>query len=146
MPELECGFGSAELLFTFGPTTYVAIGFDPDRDRDAGIPTPPGDRHAALVDTGAVESCIDEQLAERLGLPAIDRRTIAGVSGPMDATFYAAQISFPELGSTLHGVFSGVRLTESGQPHLALLGRDLLRHFTMAYDGRTGRVTLSDDE
>ena len=146
MPELECGFDSGELLFTFGPTTYVAIGFDPNWDHGVGIATPPNDQHAALVDTGAVESCIDERLAERLGLPAIDRRTIAGVSGPMDATFYAAQISFPDLGSTLHGVFSGVRLAEGGQPHLALLGRDLLRHFAMAYDGRTGRVTLSDEE
>ena len=63
----------------------------------------------------------------------------------MEATRYAAQIHFPELGSTLNGSFSGVLLADSGQPHIALLGRDLLRHFSMAYDGRTGRVTLSDD-
>lgn len=146
MPELECGFTPGEILFAVGPTTYALIGLDPGWRDDMGAPTVPNDQHAALVDTGAQESCIDDSLAQRLGLPAVDRQTIAGVSGPMEATLYAAQIRFPGLGITLHGVLSGVRLAEGGQPHVALLGRDLLRHFTMAYDGRTGRVTLSDDE
>ena len=146
MPELECGFSSGELLFTFGPTTYIAIGFDPEWAQGDGTPRLPSDRQAALIDTGAAESCIDESLAGLLGLPAIDRLTISGVSGPMDTTRYAAQMRFPDLGITLHGVFSSVRLAEGGHPHVALLGRDLLRHFTMVYDGRTGGVTLSDDE
>ena len=146
MPELECGFTSGDVLFAVGPTTYVLVGFDPEwLGADTGTPAIPDGQHAALIDTGAIESCIDDSLAQRLGLPAIDRETIAGVSGPMEATRCAAQLHFPELSSTLHGIFSGVRLAEGGQPHVVLLGRDLLQHFTMTYDGRTGRVTLNDD-
>ena len=145
MSALECGFISEHFLFRFGPTTYVAIGFDPDWDPGVGAPSLPLDPHLALVDTGAVESCIDVGLAERLGLPELDRRTITSVSGPVETTRYAVQIGLPELGWTLHGAFCGVRLAEHEQPHVVLLGRDLLRHFTMVYDGRTGQVTLSND-
>ena len=144
MSAIECGFVSEHFLFRFGPTTYVAIGFDPNWDTGAGAPSLPLDPHLALVDTGAVESCIDEGLAERLELPALDRRTVTTVSGPLETTLYAVQVSLPGLGCTLHGAFFGVRL--AGQPHVVLLGRDLLRYFTMVYDGRTGRVTLSNDE
>ncbi len=145
MPALECGFESGDLLLEFGPTAYIAIGFDPGWTGSAGLPRLPGDQHAALIDTGAAGSCIDERLAQRLGLPEVDRLTISGVSGPTDAARYAAQMRVPELGITLHGVFSGVRLAEGGHPYVALLGRDLLQHFTMTYMGSTGRVVLSDE-
>ena len=56
-----------------------------------------------------------------------------------------AQIYVPDLDFTVYGRFRGVRLSDGGQPHSALIGRTFLRHFTMFYDGRTGAVTISND-
>ena len=97
----------------------------------------------ALVDTGAGVSCIDDQLAVRLGLPAIDKRDIAGIGGRQTATIYLAQVHVPALTYTIYGAFAGVDLVGGGQVHQALLGRSFLRRFTMTYDGPTGGVTIT---
>jgi hypothetical protein len=89
MPEIKCGFDSgpqgsgSDLLVQLGPTLFVDIGFDPDYKPGAPAELPvPGVRDIrALVDTGATESCIDNQLAGSLKLPVVDRRPIAGVHG-----------------------------------------------------------------
>lgn len=98
----------------------------------------------ALVDTGATLSCIDSSLAGRLRLPVVDRKPVIGVHGPVETDFYAAQIYIPALNWVTHGVFAGLPLTSSGQLHYALIGRSFLRNFTMTYEGRTGRVTISN--
>jgi hypothetical protein len=41
------------------------------------------------------------------------------------------------------GEFAGVQLAAGGQRHQALVGRTFLQRFTMAYDGRTGEVTIA---
>ena len=63
----------------------------------------------------------------------------------MQVNYYFGQIHVPALGFTVHGRFAGVNLAAGGQPHLAILGRDFLRYFTMNYHGRTGDVTISND-
>lgn len=62
------------------------------------------------------------------------------------ADFYLAQIYITTLGVTVYGRFAGVHLVAGGQPHVALLGRTFLQHFTMTYEGRTGQVTISNDD
>ena len=83
MPTTKCGFNSilggatgAKLLTFYGPTLLVNIGFDPDyNDRPTDPPPQPGITDVrALVDTGALESCIDSVLAAQLNLPIFDRR------------------------------------------------------------------------
>ena len=49
-----------------------------------------------------------------------------------------------ELDSTIDGPFDSVNLAGSGQPHYALIGGTFLRHFDMAYEGRTGSVIISN--
>ena len=85
MAEVRCGFDNApnvlgrDLLIQFGPTLLVDVGFDPDYSPDSGKPPIAGMKGIhALVDTGATESCIDNQLAQSLNLPVVDRRPIAG--------------------------------------------------------------------
>jgi hypothetical protein len=81
MAETKCGFVDAsgisgrEFLQVHGPTLLVDIGFDTayDCNNRIGIPTLAATKLWALVDTGATESCIDNDLAEKLGLPTIDR-------------------------------------------------------------------------
>ena len=145
MAAVDSGFDNPADLYQAGPTLHVLIGYDHHFRSGGPDPDLPGELHPALVDTGATHSCIDIGLAERLGLPVVDRQVIAGIGGRMEAPVYAAQIRVPGLDSTVHGAFDGVRLAESGQPHVALIGRSFLLHFTMTYEGRTGRVVISDD-
>ena len=152
MPDLECGFSGidrhpADALVYYGPTTYVDIGFD--FAWYLGSPTPPVagiQQVAALVDTGAIESCIDSQLARQLNLPVADSQKISGAGGVHETNMYLAQIYFPQLPFTLYGEFAGVELVAGGQQHQALIGRTFLRKFCMVYDGTTGRVTISPSQ
>jgi predicted aspartyl protease len=99
----------------------------------------------ALVDTGALESCIDSSLAMRLNLPVVDRRNISGAHGAKEVNVHLAHIHIPSLLFTIYGPFCAVDLTAGGQQHHALIGRTFLQNFTMVYEGRTGNVTLSND-
>ena len=150
MPETLCGFNDipggaagAELLTMYGPTLYVDIGFD-SSFKTGQIPVPGMKNLAALVDTGAGESCIDSMLASQLNLPIIDRVTISGANGKSEVNMHLAQIRIPNLDFTIYGAFAGVHLLAGGQQHLALIGRTFLRHYTMTYNGRTGTVLISN--
>lgn len=150
MPGVDCGFadrpgqsGRATLV-RFGPSLPVEIGFDPSYRPNAGVrPNLPQDQLPALVDTGALQSCIDSALAISLNLPIVDRQTVAGVHGSGDVNMHLAQIYLPALNFAVYGTFAGVHLIAGGQPHYALIGRTFLQNFTMVYEGKTGAVTLS---
>src|SRR5258708_27148621 len=112
MAEAKCGLGDDGqikahlLLIVLGPTIFVDIGFDPAFPPKVGPPGVPKSGIQgvwALVDTGATESCIDDQLAVQLALPLVDRRPIAGVGGKMQANIYLAQIHVPSLPWTIYG-------------------------------------------
>ena len=150
MPTVECGFTGGSIvsaqraLVVHGPTLAVQIGFDPASRPDSGIPDLSVDPLPALVDTGAMESCIDSTLAVELKLPVIDRQVVAGVHGEDEVNMHLAQIHVPALKVTVTGSFAGVHLTAGGQPHYALIGRTFLQHFKMTYAGTTGAVSLSN--
>ena len=146
MPATNCGFSNPYELTLRGPTISVEIGIDPDFRPGPGLrPALPPSPLPALVDTGALESCIDDELATSLNLPVVSRRQVSGVGGTLDVNEYMAQIYVPELNFTILGPFAGVQLTAGGQRHYALIGRTFLRHFNMAYEGRTGSVIISND-
>ncbi len=153
MPSTECGFidvpggaAGAELLAYYGPTLKVDIGFDATfipTNFPLSVPAPGVKGIHALVDTGASESCIDSMLASQLNLPIVDRRMVSGVHGSIEINMHLAQVHVPSLGFTIWGSFAGVNMQAGGQLHLALIGRTFLRGYTMMYDGRTGKVTIS---
>ena len=100
-----------------------------------------------MIDTGAGESCIDNDLALQLHLPVVDRVPISGVHGLSTANRYLAQIIVPSLVNfTIIGSFTGANLTAGGQRHHALIGRTFLRHFRLVYDGTSGQVSLEKPE
>jgi predicted aspartyl protease len=145
MAETNCGFGDGDTLRAIGPCIAVRIGFD--REYVSGAtphPNIPPSMWTALIDTGATGSCIDDAVARALRLPIADREEWSGIGGPTPVNIYLAQMEFPSLGGFLYGRFAGVHLSASNQPHRALVGRDFLRNFRMAYDGRSGDVILSD--
>lgn len=153
MPTTKCGFDDVpgmpgrEALVGTGPTLFVNIGFDPTYDPaiPAKLPVLPPEVLWALVDTGAAESCIDGDLAMRLNLPVIDRRSLSGAHGAKEVNVHLAHVHVPSLLFTIYGPFCAVDLAAGGQRHLALIGRTFLKNFTMVYEGRTGTVTLSND-
>ena len=135
------GYSGKDALIVYGPTLYVQVGFDPAYR--SGIPELPAENHPALVDTGALASCIDSRLAEELQLPTIDRQSVSGVHGSSQVNIHLAQIYIPNLTFTIYGQFAGVHLQAGGQLHKALIGRTFLEKFSMDYDGSTGSVILS---
>ncbi len=116
MPIVECGFpsglsapGSSALsgkdaLALQGPTILVDIGFDPVIF-GAQLPAVPGATSIpvavpsvqvpALIDTGASESCIDEQLAQQLQLPLINTTVRSGIGGSVTLNMHLAHITMP---------------------------------------------------
>ena len=87
-----------------GPTLPVEIGFDPSFRAVAGPrPSLPPHRFPALVDTGAIESCIDSALASTLNLPIVDRQPVAGAHGSGEVNRHLAQTYVPGIG--LYGLW-----------------------------------------
>jgi len=123
----------------------VDLGFDPGYapEEPNARPVAQLDGSHALVDTGASISCIDNQVAISLKLPIIDRQRVSGTAGAHEVNMYLAQVFVPELRTTFYGSFAGVDLAAGGQAHVVLLGRDMLQHVRLIYDGITGRVTIS---
>ena len=125
MPEVECGWSDipngasgASLLQTAGPTLRVDVGFDQRFTANPANPPNLGLRGvAALIDTGASESCIDSSLAIQLNLPIIDRRTFSGAHGASELNIYLAHVWIPSLKFLQSGAFAGVHLISGGQPH-----------------------------
>lgn len=142
-----------DLLVMKGPTVGVEIGFnqaffhaDPAVVQEAIASVhaqPPAQLLDALIDTGATESCIDEDLAKELQLPLIDRAKGSGIGGTEDFSIYLGYIRIAALGFVQFGRFMGVKLRAGQQPHQALLGRSMLKDMLLVYDGRDGSVRLA---
>lgn len=152
MSKISAGFSDQpelsgrDALVRYGPTILVEIGFDADfEDSELERPDIPDDLFPALVDTGASENCIDVDLARTLGLPVGDQYDVAGITGVSSFDYFLAQMYVPGLNRTIYGQFAGVRLQAGGQSQYAIIGRDFLQSYLMAYDGRSGSVTISAD-
>ena len=169
MPIANCGFppivgvvpGSnppklirgRDALIRKGPTISVEIGFHADLfDADpAKVQQATETLHAqpaqqlveALIDTGAYDSCLDEELAQQLKLPLIDQQNGSGIGGTEKFNVYLGHIRIATLGFIQYGRFMGVKLKAGKQPHQALLGRTVLRGMILVYDGATGSVRLA---
>ncbi len=132
MPLADAGFSNQKtghpdggLLVAYGPTLSVTVSHFVQDTETGETPT---QSVAALVDTGASESCIDYKLAEELGLPVIDEMEMSGVGGIKKHNVYLASVHIPELEFGQYGRFAGVDLPDGGQHHQALLGRTFLRN------------------
>jgi predicted aspartyl protease len=140
--HLPSGLPNKQLLAQFGPTIHVIVGHYAPPGATTAAPAQT-EGIMALVDTGACESCIDNALAIRLGLPVIDTMQISGSNGIATHDVYLAQLNNVGLEFSQYGRFAGVHLTTGGQVHGVLLGRTFLDNVIMIYDGVRGQVTLS---
>ncbi len=97
----------------------------------------------ALIDTGASDTCIDEQAARGLGLPVVDQVTMASASHSSTArNVYPITIEITGLPFPLNAPRAiGAELAPQGL--ILLIGRDALQFCTLFYNGLTGEITLS---
>lgn len=97
----------------------------------------------ALIDTGASDTCIDEQTAHDLGLPVVDQVNMASASHPASPrNVYPITIEITGLPFPLNAPRAiGAELIPQGL--LLLIGRDALQFCTVFYNGTTGEITLS---
>ena len=98
---------------------------------------------AALLDTGASNTCIDITIAQKLGLQIVNRIKMRTPSDDdCEQDVYAAKLAFP--GTTLPPLpllnVAGAKLANQGLA--ALIGRDFLLGKTLHYDGHLSIVKL----
>jgi predicted aspartyl protease len=103
--------------------------------------TAPTRNGLALIDTGASNTCIDEQSAQEMGLPVIDVGNMQSASHECHpCNIYPVQIITPVV--TLNSQRTlGASLASQGL--LVLLGRDVLQACNLFYNGPVGQFTLS---
>jgi hypothetical protein len=153
MPILDCAPAAPEAsadLADLGPTIRVEVGYDVDGIYAAPAAGSPSERADAtiqiadaLIDTGSAVNCIDEDLAQQLELPLVDRVVGAGASGAATFNLYLCSVRIAELGYVKYEQFMGVYLKDAGQPHAVVLGRTLLQDMLFVYDGKRGIARLA---
>jgi hypothetical protein len=105
-------------------------------------PVPTAISGLALVDTGASICAVDESAAIRLGLQPVGQSRVSGVGGTQMRNVYVGKIMFP--GTPIppqQWTLSGAELKD--QNLLLLIGRDILRHCVLIYNGPQGCYTLA---
>lgn len=118
---------------------------DPNLSGDLGIGVPRPKSGWAIVDTGASCSCCTVQVAEALNLLQVDALEFRGVQSGHDRERPDRQFARVRFGvlevSAANKRFS-VRFAEvqrlgehAGEPIIALIGRDVLRHANLTWKG-----------
>jgi len=133
------------VLRTRGPAVEIAVAVSSELEQslsDANQPVRAAITGLALIDTGAVATCVDETVAQQLGVAPIDVVRISSAShAQADKSVYPVRLRL--LGTTIEVAASraiGVPLQPQG--FIALLGRDFLERFVLIYNGPAGEMTL----
>lgn len=124
-----------------------------DAHRDAlvqaGRPIPAPVRCRFLVDTGADGTVVKHEFAEKAGLKLIsDNMPLHGVGIDTTGKAYLGRIAFAvesKIASAKHSMYvdtqiMGAKLESDSID--GLIGRDVLQHFQLIYDGKTGSVRM----
>lgn len=129
-----------------GPVLQVSVGLSESvaqqlLERGETLPEPVSGM--ALIDTGATITCIDDALAQQIGLPVIDQGRISSASHEETVVnIYPALIEFVGVPIRVNAErAAGVALATQGLA--VLIGRDILQHMTLFYNGITGEITIS---
>jgi hypothetical protein len=115
-----------------------------------GTPVPSPVTGVALIDTGASISGIDTSVIQHLQVQPVGQVTIGGVTGSKLRSKYPAQFSFPgtslpslNFGELVESEVSNLSIPGASGPLIALIGRDILHHFVLIYNGPAGTFTLA---
>jgi hypothetical protein len=131
-----------------GPIIQVLISHTPEELAEAkalGFEFPPSAPFNALIDTGAAVTVINPQLAEtyKLRYTGPERITAVGSAGK-NHPGYAAAISFPDRDLRAFDIVRIIACPLASPAMSCLIGRDILRHWELMYNGESGEVTIRD--
>ncbi len=101
---------------------------------------PPKVSAYALIDTGASMSCIDQSIAQKLGLIPRDIQTVLTPNGRCEQPLYDILLSIPDIKREF--LLEVLGSTLGDQIHHVLIGRDLLRQTTLIYSGLQDRFEI----
>ena len=110
-------------------------------EQGAQVPAPVSG--IALLDTGASHTCVDEQIAQQLGLPAVDTVSMASAShASAQRNVYPITVEIAGLPHQIN-VAQAIGADLQSQGLVLLLGRDALQFCTLFYNGVTGGITIA---
>ena|SRR3990167_3363799 len=140
-----------DTLESTGPLIQVEVGLPAALEEFCavkGIQIPAPVAGYALIDTGASITAVHEPVLLGLGMLPIDAMPCATPSGEGRSFVYPAKVAFPALGVREYAIdrLLGCELkwtTTDGKEIIMLLGRDLLKHFLMVYNGKGSSITLA---
>ena len=141
--KAEDGIGeNADGLQHFGPTIPIIL----SRYRYPGLieseETSNSESGLALIDTGALVTSVDIELAEKLGLTVVDTRPMTSATGTEVMPVFAARIDIQSGGVGIDAEAAiGARLAPMNIA--VLLGRDVLRSGILVYNGPAGIISLA---
>jgi predicted aspartyl protease len=96
---------------------------------------------AALLDTGATGTCIDDGIATSLGLRQVGTVTISTPDGTSPHPQYLVEVELAGVPGTALWTVTGAAL--AAQRLVALIGTDVMQNGVFAYNGKTGAFSLS---
>jgi len=129
------------VLMQSGPVIPLRIAKPPETG-DATMPTPPSesvDVHG-VIDTGAFTSVITPEIAKQLGLIQTGWQEVSSVHSKEDRPVYFAMLWLP-WGSAYPTKVVACNL---GGNVKCLIGRDILSHLSITYNGKEGFFTICE--
>lgn len=134
---------AATALRDLGPMIQVTLSLESNAEKGLlaeGKPVPTPISGMALIDTGAMRTCIDDATAQKLGLPVIGvGRMSSATHANEPCNIYPVKFVIQSIGAVNLPNTMGAKL---GGHIVALIGRDLLASCVLVYNGVSGQVTL----
>jgi hypothetical protein len=129
-----------------GPQIQVEISIPPSLAQhlqSQGLAVPAPVVGLGLIDTGAFASAVDTSVVQQLQIHPIGTMPVHGAGGVNPHMQYPASFRFPTTAfpSINFNFVIGAPLAPQGI--IALIGRDVLSHFVLVYNGVFGQYILS---
>ena len=149
---LEFNFDPGALLYG-GPNITTAITVTQehaDALKAAGSKVPDPVVCRFLIDTGADGCVVKHEIADKAGLKLINANApLHGIGVDTTGKAYMGRVLFQMQSKIIptaqHTIYVDTEVKSGNLKTNAfdgLIGRDVLRHFAMTYDGKSGRVTM----
>ena|SRR5689334_1677164 len=146
MDKLLLKFSPSELQ-RIGPLIKVMIGHtkpELEEAKSLGFEFPQPRPFHGLIDTGAAVTIINPELAKTYKLVRTGRAPIKAAGHTAVYDEFAASISFPERNLKEFEILRIVACPLASAEMSCLIGRDILRHWELNYNGDSGEVTIRD--
>lgn len=133
-----------------GPVLQVRIGLTQavvEELKQRGEDAPEMVTGLALIDTGATKTCVDLGALKQIQAPVINKATIHSGRAPAPCDIYP--VAFQFVGLSINERPVGVEAPQAAGVDLsklelaAIIGRDVLQHFMLVYNGPAGQLTIS---